>query len=95
MYIRQLKKAKFEEFRQDLIEKSHQNPYELNYNVKINFDRQEYVLKIQPCNGQRPKIVTLQALKVGRENNVTNYEFVVENGILIHLTELLIKQGIV
>ena len=94
MILRQLNEKQFENFQNQLIRKAHQNPLDADFQVPINVNRREYLLKVQPTT--KYKMAVLQALMIEREQGEgIAHTLITDNKILLALFELLLFQGAV
>lgn len=93
MLIRQLKADSYDYFQKQLIKKAHQEPLNAFFDVSMEVDRNEYIVRIQPESKHR--LIVLQALEVKREiESGQLHTLITDNKILSSLLELLILQGI-
>lgn len=93
MIIRQLNKEKYNWFQSQLIKKAQQNPLEASCNVNVMINNTEYNVKFQLEKGYR--VAVLQALIVYRDKYEIVHELITDDKMLLSLSEILIRQGVI
>jgi hypothetical protein len=92
MIIRQLKQSQFEFLHKSLIQKAHAQPLEASFTVDMTVNDVSYADKIQP--GSRCRMAVLQAFRIDRDEDGSNFELITRGNLLSAFLEILIYQGI-
>ena len=94
MIIKTVRKSQWEDTLKQIRTNGRRAPLTKQYDIEVNCNGMEYILKVQPTHGR--KIVALQALAavpgdVGFEGET--YGMVEDNCVIAALLELVIFQG--
>ena len=87
MIIKNVRKSQWEDTLKQIHTYGRRAPLTKQYDIEVNCNGVEYILKVQPTHGR--KIVALQAL--ARDGKV--YGMVEDNCVIAALLELVIFQG--
>ena len=90
MIIKNVRKSQWEDTLKQIHTNGRRAPLTKQYDIEVNCNGVEYILKVQPTHGR--KIVALQALAaVGNDGEA--YGMVEDNCVIAALLELVIFQG--
>ena len=89
MIIKTVRKGQWEDTLKQIRTNGQRAPLTKQYDIEVNCNGVEYILKVQPTHGR--KIMALQALAGDGET----YGMVEDNCVIAALLELVIYQGVV
>lgn len=95
MIIRQIQKEQWERVYRQITEYGRTTPLSLQYDIDVNCNGMDYVLKVQPEPNRR--IAVLQAMDVSLNedgNGVKEFGLITENCMLSSLLEIILYQGV-
>lgn len=92
MIVRIFKSSKYAAIKDELLQKAQFNPADGSYNITIQINNLDYILKIQPADNR--KLIIWEAIEVTHDNTENSYKIIVKDSVLSSLFHILLWQNV-